>query len=227
MYTLKHIYKNFVRRLLASKFIGAIVWSYIWFVYATSRRIMSYPTTISMPALNKTNLIYAFWHNRLMMMYLMPCAAKQISILISEHSDGKIIGTVSELFGRKVIWGSSRRGWAAAIKNIFASLKQGISIAITPDGPRGPANEINSNIIKIASKSGCPIVPITYGVKRKKVFRSWDRFIFPLPFTKLSFVYGEPIKVSKHITSNDLKQFEIAIKNELDRISDVADQLVS
>lgn len=226
MYTLKHIYKNFVRRLLASKFVGAIVWLYIWFVYTTSRRIMSYPTAIDMPALNKTNLIYAFWHSRLMMMYLMPCTAKQISILISEHVDGKIIGTVSEFFGRKVIWGSSKRGWAVAIKSIFASLRQGISIAITPDGPRGPANEINGNVIKIASKSGCLIVPITYGIKRKKVFRSWDRFIFPLPFTKLSFVYGNPIKVPRHITLRELNKFEIALKNELDRISDVADQLV-
>ena len=199
MYTLKHIYKNFVRKFLASKAVGMLIWLYIWFVFLTSSKKVLYPQTINLSELNINGVIYAFWHNRLMLMHMLPKAARNINILISEHADGKIIGTVSQFFGQKVIWGSSKRGWARALKQIFIALRTGESLAITPDGPKGPANEINSNIIKIASKSGLLITPTAYGIKKKRILSSWDRFILPLPFTKLSFVYGEPIKVARNV----------------------------
>ncbi len=162
-----------------------------------------------------------------MMIHMMPVLADKISILISTHADGKVIGMVSKLFGRKVIWGSSTRGWVDALKKILSILKCGESVVITPDGPRGPAQQINSAVVKISAKSGVGILPVTYGSRRKKLLRSWDKFILPLPFSKLSFVYGRPIILARNAPSSDIAGVELALKRELDRISVLADKLVS
>jgi lysophospholipid acyltransferase (LPLAT)-like uncharacterized protein len=225
--TLKHIYKNFVRKFLALPVISVLVYLYIWIVFLTSSKVVRYSPGSNAEVVREHNFLYVFWHNRLMMIHMMPVLADKISILISTHADGKVIGMVSKLFGRKVIWGSSTRGWVDALKKILSILKCGESVVITPDGPRGPAQQINSAVVKISAKSGVGILPVTYGSRRKKLLRSWDKFILPLPFSKLSFVYGRPIILARNAPSSDIAGVELALKRELDRISVLADKLVS
>jgi lysophospholipid acyltransferase (LPLAT)-like uncharacterized protein len=225
--TLKHIYKNFVRKFLASPIVSAVAYLYIWLVFLTSSKVVRYSNCTNAEDVQKHNFLYVFWHNRLMMIHMMPVLAHKISILISSHGDGKIIGMVSKLFGRKVIWGSSTRGWVDALKKILSTLAMSESVVITPDGPRGPAQQVNSAVVKIAAKSGVAILPVTYSSRRKKLLKSWDKFLLPLPFSKLSFVYGQVIKVARNPSSSDIANLELKLKRELDRISAVADELVS
>ena len=101
-----------------------------------------------------------------------------------------------------------------ALRNIIRSLKSGISIGITPDGPRGPKMKINSGIIKIASLTGCKIVPLSYSVKNKLFLNSWDRFLVALPFGKGCLIWGEPIKVKRNISNNE----DSKLSNKLEKI---------
>ena len=55
-------------------------------------------------------------------------------------------------------------------------------MAITPDGPRGPAMTVSIGIVNAARLAQVPIVPITYATSRRRMFPSWDHFHLALPF---------------------------------------------
>ena len=69
---------------------------------------------------------------------------KKINVLISAHPDGQLLSNTVKHFKIDTIIGSSSKGSSMALRNIIRSLKSGISIGITPDGPRGPKMKINS-----------------------------------------------------------------------------------
>jgi lysophospholipid acyltransferase (LPLAT)-like uncharacterized protein len=223
---LKHIYKNFIRKLLASQLIGLLVYLYIFTVFLTSRRKFIFQKGFDEEKFQNESAIYVFWHGRMVLTGFMRPKNKKTNIVISDHADGRIIGTIGKLFNANIIWGSSNKNPLSVLKCIFTVLQQKECLAITPDGPRGPAFEINSNIVKIASKANLNIIPFSYGASKKKVFSSWDRFILPLPFGKIAFIYGKPIKIPPHVTNVQVNEINEVIKKELNDISNQSDQLV-
>jgi len=168
--------------------------------------------------LKGTPTIFAFWHNRLFFLpyqYRYNLKRKDLTMLISKSRDGRYIGKVVELFGLKVCYGSSKKGGDIALREMAKIMEQGYNAGITPDGPRGPRYEVKPGIIALAQISGAPIVPVSYNVNRKKVFKSWDKFIFPLPFAKVNLALGEPIYVEKHITPENKEKIQKEIRDSL------------
>ena len=107
-----------------------------------------------------------------------------------------MITRVLNTFGNRAIRGSSSKGGIQALRAIIAVLKKGDRVAITPDGPRGPALELKDGIIHSARSSGVPIIPFFYASSDQWVLeKSWDRHIIPKPFSTLVASYGEPIDV--------------------------------
>jgi lysophospholipid acyltransferase (LPLAT)-like uncharacterized protein len=75
------------------------------------------------------------------------------------------------------------------------AIAAGSEIAITPDGPRGPARSVAPGVLAVAHRSGVPIVPIGVWARRGWHLKSWDRFLIPRPFTRVQIAYGDPITV--------------------------------
>lgn len=112
-------------------------------------------------------VIIAFWHGRLLMMpycYL----GKKVSILVSQSRDGELIARTVAGFGMDSVRGSTTRGWLAGIKGLLKAAKAGHDLAITPDGPKGPAMKAQMGAIQMAKATGLPIIPITFGASKKK-----------------------------------------------------------
>ena len=149
---------------------------------------------------------------------------KKINVLISAHPDGQLLSNTVKHFKIDTIIGSSSKGSSTALRNIIRSLKSGISIGITPDGPRGPKMKINSAIIKIASLTGSKIIPLSYSVKNKFFLNSWDRFLLALPFNKGCFIWGKPIKVKKNISIKDDLKLTKKLEKKLINLTNIADQ---
>ena len=84
--------------------------------------------------------------------------------------------------------------------------------------------KINSGIIKIASLTGCKIVPLSYSVKNKFFLNSWDRFLVALPFGKGCFVWGKPIEVRKNISTNEDLKLSKKLEKILLKLTKEADQ---
>lgn len=140
--------------------------------------------------------ILAFWHRHLL---LMPYSyrGKGISVLVSQSRDGELIARTVARLGIDSSRGSSSRGGVAGMRTLLRKAGEGWDIAFTPDGPRGPASEVQPGVILAAAATGFPIQPVAVAATKAKRLRSWDRFLIPLPFSCVHFVYGEPLAVER------------------------------
>ena len=139
------------------------------------------------------NVIYAFWHrNMIPLLYFRKF--RNIVILISSSKDGELIAGPAHVLGFLTARGSSSRGAISASKSLLKQAKK-YSLAITPDGPKGPMKKLKPGLLQLAYLTKLPIVPVDVDIKWEKVFSSWDQFRLPLPFSKVNIRFGEPIYV--------------------------------
>jgi len=105
-------------------------------------------------------------------------------------------------------------------------IKRGVSVGITPDGPRGPSIKASDGAIALAKLSGATIVPTAAATSRRVILKTWDRLILPLPFSRGACVWGEPIHVPSKSDTDDLEKLRHALETSLIAVSDRADRLV-
>ena len=130
-----------------------------------------------------------------------------LTALISSSDDGEAIYDVFAKFGYKAVRGSTTRGGIPALKQLIKLLEQKTSVAITPDGPLGPPEKIQSGVVLLAKYSGVPIIPWHYEADSQWRLKSWDRHKIPKPFTAVVESYGEPFLVPKDISSEEVSEF--------------------
>jgi len=114
-------------------------------------------------------------------------------VLISEHRDGELIARVAEAFGFRTVRGSTSRGASRALVGLSRELLNGHDVAITPDGPRGPARSFAPGALIAAQRAGAPVIAV--GVSAMPAWRlgTWDRFVIPRPFARVRIAYSDPI----------------------------------
>lgn len=110
--------------------------------------------------------ILAFWHQHLLLM-LHARYRKPISALVSQSKDGEIIARVFDHYGVASARGSSTRGGHSAMRDMIRLARAGENLAITPDGPRGPARIAKDGVIVAAQATGLPILPVAFAAKKK------------------------------------------------------------
>jgi hypothetical protein len=140
-------------------------------------------------------LAFAFWHGQ-MLPLLYQHRDEGVAILISSHRDGEIITRIGHRFGYRSVRGSTSRGGGRALLGLVRELEQGGEVAVTPDGPRGPAERFAPGALIAAQRSGAWIVPVAAAADRAWRLRSWDRFLIPKPFARVTVAYGEPTQVA-------------------------------
>ena len=88
-------------------------------------------------------------------------------------------------FGGHVIRGSATHTGARALRDFYEALvKQGVSPAMTPDGPKGPRFVFKPGAILLSQMSQRPILPMAYAASRATLFH-WDKFVLPWPFSRI------------------------------------------
>ena len=151
-------------------------------------------------------ILYAFWHGRQLALFKANPEAR-LTVMTSLSRDGEMQAAVCRRFGLKVVRGSSSRRGLAGLMALGKRLKDGFSVGMAVDGPRGPAFEAMSGFVGRAGRSGSPIVPITAAFGRSlELKKAWDRFRIPLPFARATVAYGEPILGSKKATSQEMRE---------------------
>ena len=70
---------------------------------------------------------------------------------------------------------------------------------IVPDGPRGPDREFKPGAVRLAAETGAVLVPFAFTATRRRILRSWDRFLLPLPFGRITAAYGEPVEIPQDL----------------------------
>ncbi len=146
----------------------------------------------------KMPLIWTFWHNRMIAVPLLRIRLvphRRGAALTSASNDGAIIAQVMKSFGLRSVRGSSSRRGAAALAELRAVLEMGEDPAITPDGPRGPLYKLSQGVVYLAQQTGAGILPIHIEYSRALRLKSWDRFMIPLPFSRVHVTFDEIIFV--------------------------------
>jgi lysophospholipid acyltransferase (LPLAT)-like uncharacterized protein len=139
--------------------------------------------------------VFSLWHGQLLPL-IWHHRNRDVKILVSEHRDGEIIARVAQSLGYGVIRGSTTRGGGRAILEVVSAVRSGNTVAITPDGPRGPAKKVAPGPLIAAQRSDAPIVPAAAWASSAWRLSSWDSFMIPKPFAKIRIAYGNPIKLT-------------------------------
>ena len=163
--------------------------------------------------------IFCCWHNRLFLgPHLLP-RNRIINALQSSHSDGMVTSIAFKHLGMNVILGSSKKGGMQAFRKMVKCIKSGESVAITPDGPKGPKEKVKEGIIKLAQITETSIIPLVWATNKFKLINSWDNFVIPYPFSKGVYSFGKPIYVKKQINEYELETARKNLENEIKRLT--------
>jgi lysophospholipid acyltransferase (LPLAT)-like uncharacterized protein len=148
-------------------------------------------------------VVFALWHGRL----LPPTYRhrhKRIVTLASQSGDGEYITRILHHWGFHVVRGSSSRGGDTALRELIRLVRGGRSVAVTPDGPRGPREKLKPGVLQIAQLTGAPLVPVASAASRAWWFESWDRFLIPKPFARVRIMYGDAFLIPRRADTAEL-----------------------
>jgi lysophospholipid acyltransferase (LPLAT)-like uncharacterized protein len=128
--------------------------------------------------------------------------------LISPSVDGELGAMMVRRLGGYVIRGSSSHTGALALKDYFQALiREKVSPIITPDGPKGPKFVFKPGAVLLSQMSQRPMLPLAYAASRAKLV-SWDRFVLPMPFSRIAIGIGPPCEVPKNATAQQIEALQ-------------------
>lgn len=175
-------------------------------------------------------VVCAFWHSRIA---LAPACwpkdrAQPARVLISLSPDGQFIARAVARLGFPAIRGSSSnkdkadkaKGGSQALRDGLKQLKVG-ALALTPDGPRGPARHMAEGLPLLAKLSGAPTLFIGLSCRPAIRLNSWDRGLIPLPFGKGAVVWD----AAEYPTGADVAEVAAAWAERLTAVEARADAL--
>src|SRR5439155_288964 len=140
--------------------------------------------------------VYVLWHSRILPL-LYHRRDESLALLISRHRDGGYLAELSERWGYRVVRGSSQRGGDVGLLGLVRYLRQGGEVALTPDGPRGPAERMKPGALAAAQHANAVVIAAGARASSAWWVESWDRFCLPRPFAKVDIVYSAPFGVEE------------------------------
>ena len=197
---------------------GAVAPGFVRLLGATWRVSISGAEAVEDVHASGRSVIYAFWHGQLLALEYV-YRGRGICVLSSLHRDGEMSARLMRALGYAVVRGSTTRGSVRGLARMLANLKDGRDLAITPDGPRGPARTAQPGIFFLSERSGAPIIPVAAWAHPAKRLTSWDGFAIPVPFARVAIAYGRPIEPEP---SEDPVARAAELSLRLNRLTDAA-----
>lgn len=172
----------------------------------------------------KQNYVLAFWHGTMLPSWFLH-RNDGFAALTSKSKDGDLLAKQLKHWNYKVVRGSSSKGGDVALGIMVDHAKNGYSIAITPDGPRGPEHKFKAGAVITAKKSGVPVVLMGVGIKSKKKLKSWDKFQIPNPFSKIKIIYSDPIYVDPNLSYDETSKIIEECEQRLNELCTEAENI--
>jgi lysophospholipid acyltransferase (LPLAT)-like uncharacterized protein len=178
--------------------------------------------SIGFPA-NPEKCIFCGWHGK-SVIFASFFRRRGFWVIISQSKDGDIQATIFRRLGYNIIRGSTGREGVRAALDAIKVLKTGGTLAMTPDGPRGPYGEIQGGVMLMARKSGGKLIPVGVSARSRKIINSWDRHLVPYPFSKAVLIAGEPITVPANASDEEVEELRLKLKAAIDALEIEADR---
>ena len=189
---------------------------------ASTLRFRSQIPVSTLELIRSRPVIFSAWHNRLAL--VLPGYQRIISdqrprrrmaAMVSASRDGAMVARILELFGAEPSRGSSSRRGSQALRELVSHAENGLDLAITPDGPRGPCYVVQEGVIALAQLTQLPIIPGSCVLSRKWELRSWDKFQIPIPFAKWEVRTGEPLFVPREADAAEREELRAELERRM------------
>jgi lysophospholipid acyltransferase (LPLAT)-like uncharacterized protein len=214
--------------------LGALMGGYMALVQHTTRWEIRHGDAMRQLAAGGEGVIAAFWHGRLLMsIALWPPRTQQPAILVSRSVDGDIIARAAAHHKVAGIRGSTRKrrrdgtlddkGAMSAYRAMVRHVEEGGVMAITPDGPKGPRMRVTPGALRLAEATGAPLLAVSWSIRWRKVFSSWDAFVLPFPFSRGVITWSEPYHLPENPTPQDREAARLWLENTLIALTREAD----
>lgn len=230
--------KPVLRSPIVVAILSRLIWAWMVLVVRTVRWRIEGAEEARRSWSEQDGVVVAAWHSRIM---VLPAAwilfirgwkdrISKGAMLISLSADGEPVARAIGHLDLHAVRGSAAnkkknkdKGGVRAIAEAIRLLRSGTAVCITPDGPRGPAEQVSPGAITIAQRAGAPILPYALSISPAWRLGTWDRFIIPFPFTRGAIVLGELLPTSRESDSEILRS---QLQARLDAASRRADILV-
>ena len=196
--------KALIRSAPVQTVLGFLLGGYLWLVLHTIRwtRINRGPPDEQMK--KPGGVLAAFWHGRI----AAAISAKPVTLphrparlMISLSPDGEFVAKAMAWQGLPSFRGSSRKtrdpkrinSGASAYRNALAWVREGGVLILTPDGPRGPAEQMAEGIVRMAVRTGAPLFLMGLAARPALRLDTWDSMILPAPFGRGALVFDGPL----------------------------------
>ncbi len=170
--------------------------------------------------------IFCGWHGQ-SMVFAYYFRNRGYWVVISQSNDGDMQNTIFSRLGYRTIRGSTGRGGARAAIESIRVLRDGGTMAMTPDGPRGPSGIVQGGVMLMAQKSGAKLVPVGISARPRMLVKSWDRYMVPCPFAKALLIFGDPLTVPKNATEEEVESIRLKLESEIHRLQQKAEEKVT
>jgi lysophospholipid acyltransferase (LPLAT)-like uncharacterized protein len=180
---------------------------FLWLTYRKNYHFIDEPI--------EGQCIAVTWHGELLVspqVYRELRKTQKTSAIISQHFNGELIAKVLRLFNILGLRGSSKRGAKSVLINAIKAIKEGRTIMITPDGPRGPRYSMSDGAVALALRSNLPIMIVNYIPSSYWQLGSWDKFLIPKPFSKLD-IYHQIINLENRNKDEAKKHLKSAMNS--------------
>jgi lysophospholipid acyltransferase (LPLAT)-like uncharacterized protein len=173
--------------------------------------------------LPKENFVAAFWHGKMLIGWKL-LSRRNPAALVSESKDGELLTKVLRHWKYELARGSSSKGGKDALEILVRKAKDGFTIGITPDGPRGPAKKFKAGAVIIAKRSLKPLVLIGIGFQKSVRLKSWDAFEIPKPFSRVYVKCSEPMYYEENLSYEETSEAILKAEEELNKINKEAEE---
>jgi lysophospholipid acyltransferase (LPLAT)-like uncharacterized protein len=193
----------------------------LWWLSCRVRRIEGDENLVA--ALAKApSLVPCYWHQHQLFCarYLLENRKRGLTPgwLISPSVDGELGAMMVSRAGARAIRGSSSHTGARALRDYYVALvKDKISPVVTPDGPKGPRFKFKPGAILLAQMSGRPMLPMAYAASRAWLIK-WDKFVIPVPFSRISIAIGEPRYVPRVLDAAAIEALQLEMEQVLKQL---------
>lgn len=161
---------------------------------------------------SKISFVVPIWHNVLLICSF-AFRNEGIVTMASNSKDGDVIAGLMKMWGFIPARGSSSRGGIKATLNLIKECNSKKSLtALTVDGPRGPKYKVKDGVIFIAKKLDKIVLPAYATASRAIRFNSWDKFILPLPFSKVTVTFMEPIYLDDNVEPEAIERDRVNLE---------------
>jgi lysophospholipid acyltransferase (LPLAT)-like uncharacterized protein len=171
--------------------------------------------------------IWTFWHCAIFGV-LWWRRGHGVVVMNSTNFDGQWTRRLIENLGYGTAQGSSTRGGLRGLAVMAQRLEEGLDVAFTIDGPRGPRFVAKPGPAMLARRTGCPIMEFHVAYEHFRTFEStWDHFQMPRPFTRVVMAFAPPVEVPSYAGRELLEEKHAEMQKSLERARDFANSWFS